>query len=315
MVISNRLKERFCKDCNISINVYDEPYFSDRLELYDEFYETVEKWNIFLKELEKYSCEEDYFKEYNRVKDVAINAIKESEGFKKFNDEDMNNFSVKYTELPSKDIYKESNIDKLFVSIDMEKANFSVLNHYDSSIFKSKTWEEFISKYTDNKHIVNSKYIRQVILGNCNPKRQITYEKFIMGQVIEVLVDEIGYYLNEIAFFSNDEIVIDMNNYCDCTVKKKIISIVLQEFFNIPFKVELFYLRKISGTDGYYKEIIKDLDEREYKIKCLDGYTIPFVLRRFQNQEITENDKVFYHKGLLSKFIEVPKIEVSYIDF
>lgn len=315
MVISNRLKERFCKDCNISINVYDEPYFSDRLELYDKFYETVEKWNIFLKELEKYSCEEDYFKEYNRVKDVAINAIKESEGFKKFNDEDMNNFSVKYTGFPSKNIYKESNIGKLFVSIDMEKANFSVLNHYDSSIFKSKTWEEFVSKYTDNKHIVNSKYIRQVILGNCNPKRQITYEKFIVGQVIEVLIDEIGYYLNEIAFFSNDEIVIDMNSYCDCTVKKKIISIVLQEFFNIPFKVELFYLRKINGTDGYYKEIIKDSDEREYKIKCLDGYTIPFVLRRFQNQEITENDKVFYHKGLLSKFIEVPKIEVSYIYF
>lgn len=314
MVISNRLKERFCKDCNISINVYDEPYFSDRLELYDKFYETVEKWNIFLKELEKYKCEEDYFKEYNRVKDVAINAIKESEGFKKFNDEDMNNFSVKYTGLPSKDIYKESNVDKLFVSIDMEKANFSVLNHYDSSIFKSKTWEEFISKYTDNKHIVNSKYIRQVILGNCNPKRQITYEKYIMGQVIEVLIDEIGYYLNEIAFFSNDEIVIDMEEYVNCINNKKITESKIKEYFDIPFKIELFYLRKINGTDGYYKEIIKALDEREYKIKCLDSYTIPFVLRKFQNQEITENDKVFYHKGLLSKFIEVPKIEVSYID-
>lgn len=248
MVISNRLKERFCKDCNISINVYDEPYFSDRLELYDKFYETVEKWNIFLKELEKYKCEEDYFKEYNRVKDVAINAIKESEGFKKFNDEDMNNFSVKYTGLPSKDIYKESNVDKLFVSIDMEKANFSVLNHYDSSIFKSKTWEEFISKYTDNKHIVNSKYIRQVILGNCNPKRQITYEKYIMGQVIEVLIDEIGYYLNEIAFFSNDEIVIDMEEYVNCINNKKITESKIKEYFDIPFKIELFYLRKINGT-------------------------------------------------------------------
>lgn len=314
MVISNRLKERFCKDCNISINVYDEPYFSDRLELYDKFYETVEKWNIFLKELEKYKCEEDYFKEYNRVKDVAINAIKESEGFKKFNDEDMNNFSVKYTGLPSKDIYKELNVDKLFVSIDMEKANFSVLNHYDSSIFKSKTWEEFISKYTDNKHIVNSKYIRQVILGNCNPKRQITYEKYIMGQVIEVLINKIGYYLNEIAFFSNDEIVIDMEEYVNCLTNKKITESKIKEYFDVPFKIELFYLRKINGTDGYYKEIIKALDEREYKIKCLDSYTIPFVLRKFQNQEITENDKVFYHKGLLSKFIEVPKIEVNYID-
>ena len=38
---------------------------------------------------------------------------------------------------------------------------------------------------------------------------------------------------------------------------------------------------------------------------------LPFVLRKFQNQEITESDKVFYHEGMLSKFIEVPEIEVN----
>ena len=222
MVISNKLKQRFCKDCNIPISVYDEPYFSDRLELYDKFYRSKEKWNVFLKELEKYNCEQDYFEEYNRVKDVVINAIKESEGFSKFNSEDMNNFSVKYTNLPSKDIYKESNVGKLFISIDMKKANFSALWHYDYSIFDgSKTWEEFIGKYTTNKHIINSKYIRQVILGNCNPRRQVTYEKYIMGQVLEVLINEAGFYLNEIAFFSNDEIIINMEEYVNCITTKR----------------------------------------------------------------------------------------------
>lgn len=311
MVISNKLKQRFCKDCNIPISVYDEPYFSDRLELYDKFYRSKEKWNVFLKELEKYNCEQDYFEEYNRVKDVVINAIKESEGFSKFNSEDMNNFSVKYTNLPSKDIYKESNVGKLFISIDMKKANFSALWHYDYSIFDgSKTWEEFIGKYTTNKHIINSKYIRQVILGNCNPRRQVTYEKYIMGQVLEVLINEAGFYLNEIAFFSNDEIIINMEEYVNCITNKKIISSQLKECFDIPFNVELFYLRKINGTDGYYKEIIKTVDTREYKVKCLNSYMLPFVMRKLQNQEITENDKVFIHEGLLSKFIEVPEIKL-----
>lgn len=317
MVISNKLKQRFCKDCKIPISVYDEPYFSDRLELYDKFYRSKEKWNVFLKELEKYNCEQDYFEEYNRVKDTAINAIKESEGFSKFNSENMNNFSVKYTNLPSKDIYKESNVGKLFISIDMKKANFSALQHYDSNIFGgSQTWEDFIGEYTNNKHIINSKYIRQVVLGNCNPRRQVTYEKYLMGEVLSHI--EKYNLKDKVVFFSNDEIVFDMSEdnvelklllyMCKCLQED------INEDLNIPCRVELFKLLNIKGTVGYLKEVIKNIDEREYKIKCLNNYMLPFVLRKLQNQEITENDKVFIHEGLLSKFIEVPEIEVNNIE-
>ena len=46
MEISVRAKERFCKDCNILIKIFQEPYFTDRLKLYDKFYGTLEKWSI-----------------------------------------------------------------------------------------------------------------------------------------------------------------------------------------------------------------------------------------------------------------------------
>lgn len=209
-------------------------------------------------------------------------------------------------------IYKPSNVGKLFISIDMRKANFSALKFYDKSIFSNAdTWEEFIERYTENKHIVNSKYIRQVILGNCNPRRQVTYEKYLMDLVLEVLIDELGYSASDIAFFSNDEIVIDMEKYKDCINKQKILEMAVNVRFNIPFRIELFYLHKITGTDGYYKEIVRNIIEREYEFKCLNNYTLPFVLRKFNREEITENDKVFYHEGLLSKFMEVPNMEVK----
>ena len=37
---------------------------------------------------------------------------------------------------------------------------------------------------------------------------------------------------------------------------------------------------------------------------------LPFVIRKVLNQEVDENDKVFYHEGLLAKFIEVPEIKI-----
>ena len=309
MEVSEKLKERFCKDCNIPLRLYKEPYFMDRLQLYDSYYNSLDKWNIFVRELDKYKCEQDYLEEYNRVKDAAIKDIKDSDGYKRFNAEDMNEYTVKYKDLPKKDIYKPSNIGKLFISIDMRKANFSALKFYDKSIFSNAdAWEKFIGGYTENKHIVNSKYIRQVILGNCNPRRQVTYEKYLMDLVLEVLIDELGYSASDIAFFSNDEIVIDMEKYKDCIRKRKLIEWQIKGYFNIPFRIELFYLRKITGTNGYYKEIVKNIIEREYEFKCLNNYTLPFVLRKFNREEITENDKVFYHEGLLSKFIEIPEI-------
>ena len=299
MEVSTRAKERFCKDRNIPIRIFQEPYFTDRLTLYDKFYGTLKKWDIFLSELSKYNCEQDYFEEYNRVKDAAILDIKNTEAYHKFNEEDMNKYAVTHKNLPNKDIFKPSNDGKCFISIDMRKANFSSLHHYNSDIFGgAEYWEEFIG----NQYRINSKYIRQVILGNCNPKRHITYEKYLMDGALTYLT-EVFISMDRVVFFSNDEIVVDVSDM-DKNKQERIV-------FAISLKTELFILHKIVRTDGYYKEIIDENGNTEIEFKCLDNYALPFVLRKFLGEDVTENDKIFYHEGLLAKFIETPQIEVN----
>ena len=248
MEASNKAKERFCKDCNIPIKIYQEPYFKDRLELYDRFYGTLDKWRIFTRELQKYKSEQDYFEEYNRVKDTAINSIKNTEAYQRFNAEDMGKFSLNHKNLPENDIYKPTNDGRMFISVDMKKANFSSLQFYDGNIFDgANTWEEFIGKFTQNEHIVNSKYIRQVILGNCNPKRHITFEKYIMDQVISglrIVMDEHC----RIVSFSNDEIVYEVTTVEKLYALESFKSFI-DAFLNlcpIPFNVELFSLHRIE---------------------------------------------------------------------
>ena len=41
------------------------------------------------------------------------------------------------------------------------------------------------------------------------------------------------------------------------------------------------------------------------------AYGMPFVLRCFLGGEVTESDRMFYHEGLLAKFVEIPHIEVD----
>lgn len=313
MIISEKLKERFCKDCNIPIKIYKEPYFMDRLKLYDPFYNSLNKWNLFLKELKYYSCEQDYFEEYNKIKDLAINYIKSSPNYQNFNEIDMNQYSIKHQGLPHKDVFHSSNDGRTFISIDMKKANFSSLQNYSHKIFGySKTWEDFMHMFTDNEHIVNSKYIRQVILGNCNPKRHITYEKYLMDKVLSLIIDSqfkvLDLTIDNVVFFSNDEIVFDITDMSINSDQITELQDLLNKTMTFPLKAELFVLHKIQGTDGYYKEILNEDLDKSIEFKCLDSQILPFVIRQFNKELITDSDKIFIHDGILAQFVEIPEI-------
>lgn len=73
MDISEELKERFCRDCCIPINIYSEPIFASRIQLYDRFYNTIERYNIFLKMItERYTS-------YELQSTATINTLKYGE--------------------------------------------------------------------------------------------------------------------------------------------------------------------------------------------------------------------------------------------
>lgn len=301
--INIKLKQRFCKEAGIPINIFVEPYFTERVILYQQFYQSFDKYITFVKEcLKHYNNEEEYFADYNRVKDEAINFIKSTRGYGNFLEEDMAKFKVE-TKITSKDIFRPANDKHYFISIDMKKANFSALRYYDSSMFGDcSKWEDFIKKFTDNAHLINSKYLRQVILGNCNPRRQVTFEKYLMNTILKRILGEFP-NLN-IVYFSNDEIVIDVTNSVDVDIIiliKEIYSFAYR-WIGVPIKVEHFELYKINGC--YIKKGF------ELKIKCAEPDVIPFIIRALNGQKVQDNDKVFYKNGLLAKYIEIPKIEV-----
>lgn len=304
--ISAHLKKRFCRDCNIPIAIYDEPYFYERLKLLNPYYLTLPKWKRFIDELEKFEREEDYFAYYNSVKDAAISDIKESEGYKNLLQIDMNQFAINpdHREFPTMDIFHPDNVGRKFLSIDMKKANFSSLRLFDPGIFKNcETWEEFISNYTDSNHIINSKYIRQVILGNCSCKRHITYEKYLMDHILSIVLKYVRYDL--IAFFSNDEIILDLTTWEDSKIENFILLLLLDEDIdstNIPVDIENFKLRKLNTVNGYYK----DFNDGHIEFKNVDHISIPFAIREIRGEYVHDFDRVFSHHGALAKFIVMP---------
>lgn len=312
MQISDKAKERFKRDCNLPLRLFVDPYFTQRLNLYDAFYNTLPKWNAFINELQQYQTEEEYFAEYNTIKERAMEAIKTSEAFIRFSNQDMSQYALVNKGFPSKDVFHPSNIGRCFISIDMKKANFSSLRHYDKTIFDADTWEGFIGKFTKSEYIQSSKYIREVILGNCNPKRHITYEKHLMDNLLTRLLTVVTPEI--IVSFSNDEIVIDITDIPMANRRATFESIRDVVFSNaeVPFRIEPFQLIGIIDSTnkkifGYMREIYTD--EKTMDFKGLNNYILPFVMRKLLNQDVQPEDVVFEHEGMLATFMSAPIIE------
>lgn len=297
------LKKRFCKDCNLPINLFDEPYFTQRLKALDVQFDCVKKFDTFCADLEKYDTEQEYFEYYNTIKDSVINMIKDNTEYMKFLNDDFADVRVvtKNITLGNKNLYIEGNQDKTFISIDMKKANFSALRHYSPAIFKNvETWEQYIGFFTPSEHIRNSKYIRQVILGACNPKRQITYERYLMTMLYLHIKNELD---GKVSFYSlgNDEIIISVAGTNVSAKEIKATIATCPQKIGELVRFEMFDLQKV-GDYGWMKVIYDEPERVEFKTINADIYHQ--IVKHYWNMPITEDDLVFRYNGVLARFLE-----------
>lgn len=304
--ITPKLKERFCKDNNLNIKIFKEPYFTERLNLYDKKFNTIEKWNLFVNDISEFNNDEEYFAYYNKIKDKVINFIKEQPAFKQFNECDMNKYKVNTYNIPSSNIFSENNNNKSFISIDLKKGCYTALRYFDKNLIaNTNTYEEFLSKFTDKKSLINSKYIRQVIFGACNPKRQTTIEKYMMGMIMNKLqkldLNFVGYTDDEILIRYDEKSKPKME-----MIKNIVYNTTKENDFDVHF--EVFNIERLKSSDVYIKNF---LDGKESEIKCANHLIMPFVLRLLNNEVPQKNDFIFWDNKNLSLLLTVNELEIQ----
>ena len=295
------LKKRFCKDMNLPITLFDNPYFSQRLMILSPMFGCVESFDQFVKELGRFKNEEEYFAYYNDVKEKMICQIRGNQIYNIFSLAKLD--KEPQSPFVARNLYVETNDNKTFISIDMNCANFSVLHMWDSSIFNDHdNWYDFVADYTDLEHIRRSKYIRQVVLGACSPGKQIYYE----GWYMKLLAQHIVSILPAVNIYSVnvDEILIEMDNDSSERYTIKELKETVHDSFLGPYvKIKEFDLHKLQGIDGYVLNVYDDVED--YVVfKCINGEIFHQVLLHYYGFPIKEDDLVFYHNGKLARFLE-----------
>lgn len=313
-VISDKLKARFCADNKISMQLYIEPYFTNRIKLFG--YE--EKYNNFISMIRDnfQNNEEAYFELYNKTKDDIINHIKNSKAFVLLNSDDMNKYKCEFN-IRQSDVYKLPNVGKTFISIDIRKANFSSIVHYgiehNTPFCESEyNWTEFMSQFTSIEHIIDSKYIRQVVFGNCNPKRQVTYEKYLMSLLLKEMIEVNLITEKDVYSMCSDEIVLYTDNMNEDMIDKLFDFINNKDKTWLPLKIEKYKLGKIDNTSAFVKLIDNKEQESTLELKCVSPVDAPAIHRLISGSQLLDEDLYFLSDNRLAKFMDYPELKIRF---
>lgn len=310
--MDNKLKQRFIKDYNLPINIYNDRLFNYYMDLYDFF--PKETWINLNKTInESYDGNVSLWLDYcAQVRDAAIFGVIESDAYKRFNDSKnlLKEYDIK-PKIGEHSLYSEETDGKFYVSIDLKKANFQALKF--AGILNDSTYKDFISKYGGDDYIINSKYLRQVIFGKMNPSRTIKVEKYLVSEIEKIVND----YFNEWKLFSmnSDEIVYDLNDALILPSEvslKSIEDIIKSCVGQIEVRAECVKITRLpivnvngNKVDAYVRT---NINTNESVLKKASTTFFPQIYKLWKGMPIQDEDLYAYFEDQLVKFIEPLKL-------
>lgn len=302
------MRKRFVSDFKLPIPVTEDPYWDFYLDLYEEPMKSRTNW----KRLNKYDPSK-FLAEYYEVRERMIRFIQDSRGYKEFQEAPLEN--LKY---PKEDIYNEGRVGKCYLGIDLEKANFQVLRKYiqftEEKINPTADWERWVEDMVESKdptltwYIKQSKYIRQVVFGNCNPGRQINLERSMIYGVTKCFRDD----NLELIQLGNDEACFEIINPEKFVMEEGLKERILEQTGIYVGATKFKLTSKAFLTPGGHtiRAYCKEVDNGEKIWKGISGHYYAQIYELLNGIEPDKEgrDLVFYNEKELAKFIGRLKI-------
>ena len=292
--INERIIRKFAHMFKVSLPTNDPGLFEYYMREMNPFFNTEKKWAAFRDAYERIG--EDMFDLPYIVRRQMTRFIESHPSFEKLKSKDMLT-----TYIQGSNMYIEPNKDRLFISIDLNKANFQSIYLTDPTIFNgAHTFNEFVGQFSDEKILVESKILRQVFFGSLPTAMQHNTQKRFMLHIKSLLDLHYPELSERIRSLSTDEIFFDISQ--DEEFKAAEIEKMLKAETNYDLRVEMFYLRKPFVQDGYYKQY---LNVEGRSIHRVDKDRMMQFIKMIDNRELEDEDLMFYANGKdLAKYIK-----------
>jgi len=177
-----------------------------------------------------------------------------------------------------------------YISIDLRSANWIALKNYDPVHINElgNTYEEFLSKFDLPKVFIHSKYLRQFIFGNVNPKRLIKVQRNLIQDIVRNYQDSLI-----LEGVRNDEAIFSFEDYSQL---QEIVPTIDQS----KYKVKIFTIKRVE--DFRIDSVFDDKGNFLYKeMFGVDGTQFFIKLKEYITEEPLDiRDLYFRSNGKLA---------------
>lgn len=316
---TKQLHRKFIKDFNLPLQVVQEPYFSERLKYLEEDYGANTNYLNLLETIrDHFGSHQNKFMEYGHsLADRIVGDIVNSDAYKKDflrllptkQEIEQHNRSIKDKITNGKKLYTQEQDGCMFVSFDMKKANFQLIRYTCPAVLHdAKTYEEYISNFTDFDYFKFSKGLRQAIFGKVSPKEVSQAELCISSEFFLYMNGLIGEKYEPYSI-NNDEVIFKFKGTEEEFLRDKLVDGNDVEFKGITFRATKFILHsrvfQLATSDQQLVVFEKEdiLKAHKRTLACCPATYHPQVYKALRGVEIGSNDLVFYYEHELCKFM------------
>ena len=177
--------------------------------------------------------------------------------------------------------------DVKYLSIDLRSANWVALKHYDPPHINElgNDYIDFLSKFNLPKVFLHSKYLRQFIFGNVNPKRLIKVQRNLIQEMVRKYQDDL-----QVEGVRNDEVIFSFNDFSE-------IKDIYNQIDHDRYKTKIFTINRVEDfrIDNLY-DVDGNLVHRE--MMGVDGTLFYIKLKEYiTGEELDIRDLYFKSNG------------------
>jgi hypothetical protein len=289
--------DTFCTWTSVPIPVLCSEYLDYYLDTMNPYFNCKQQFKEYIETIKDFKSLTNLKKHINEISEKIIKHILEKNEYKEFRqlDDKYKGESIKPT------LYSQNNHNKWFISIDIKKANFTIMNYYFPDLFNNKSWSDFVMEFTNCKFIIDSKYFRELIFGKLRCTPQVLKLAPLFLDKIRKLVEaneNLKYLFENIISLECDEMIFSLGQQSIEKDKiEELRSFVEQNMPNF-FKVELFNIEKISQKPFYIKK--HDLGKIEFK--CCPKKFIMQCIKFYEKKEIISLDLKFMDENYVATY-------------
>jgi hypothetical protein len=177
--------------------------------------------------------------------------------------------------------------DTKYLSIDLRSANWVALKNYDPIHINElgTDYIDFLGKFNLPKVFVHSKYLRQFIFGNVNPKRLIKVQRNLIQEMVRKYQNDL-----QVEGVRNDEVIFSFKEFSD-------IKDIYNGIDHVKYKTKIFTVNRVEDfrIDNLY-DVDGNLLHRE--MMGVDGTLFYIKLKEYiTGEKLDIRDLYFKSNG------------------